>query len=171
MTYRAIFCGSRNWDAPAPIFSKLNDVLEKHPDLVVVHGAGRGADLIADALCEWMEIPTDPHPADWDHLGPRAGPMRNQRMLESGVDAVYAFKAGFCRSMEGGGTEDMVRRALDAFVPAMVIEDDNPSLPQPAIHLVKDRGGTGIITKCGLARQHTTTTTPFASAITCEECA
>lgn len=171
MTYRAIFCGSRNWDAPAPIFSKLNDVLEKHPDLVVVHGAGRGADLIAQALCEWMDIPFEPYPADWGQLGNRAGPVRNQQMVDSGVEAVYAFKAGFCRSLQGGGSEDMVRRALDVGVPAMVIEEVNPSLPQPAVHLTVDRGPLGIKTKCGLIRQHPTTTAAFASAVTCEECA
>jgi hypothetical protein len=170
VSYRAVFCGSRNWDDPAPIFSKLNDVLERHPDLVVVHGAGRGADLITDALCEWMGIPVDPHPADWVGKGPSAGPKRNQQMLDSGIEAVYAFKAGFCRSMDGGGTEDMVRRSLEAFVPAMVIEHSNPALPQPAIHLAKDRTDSGITTPCGLVRQHTSTTTPFASAVTCEEC-
>lgn len=168
--YRAVFNGSRNWGAPAPIFSKLNDVWERHPDLVVVHGAGRGADLIVQALCEWMEVPFEAFPADWDALGRRAGPERNQQMVDSGIEAVYAFKSGFCRSLEGGGTEDLVRRALNAGIPAMVIEEVNPALPQPAIHHTKDRGPAGITTKCGLSRQHPSTTTGFASSVTCEDC-
>lgn len=170
MTYRAIFCGSREWTAAAPIFSKLNDVLERHPDLVVVHGAGRGADLVAQALCEWMDIPFEAYPADWDAHGRAAGPARNQLMLDLGADAVYAFKQGFDRSFTRGGTEDMVLRALQTNVKAMVIEEINPSLPQPAIHHTKDRGPEGVVTKCGLTRQHASTTTGFASDVTCEEC-
>src|SRR5262249_16770583 len=45
---------------------------------------------------------------EWDELGKKAGPLRNQRMLDEGKpDLVVAFPGG-------GGTKDMVRRAVQA---------------------------------------------------------
>lgn len=169
-SYRALFCGGREWDDAAVIFSKMFDVYERHPDLLVVHGAGRGADLIAQAIAEWMAIPFEPHPADWDSFGRGAGPLRNQVMLNSGLDAVYAFKQGFDRTLESGGTEDMVRRATTAGVPTMVIEQYNPALPAPAVHMLTERTSAGISTKCGLSLQHPTTASAFSSDVTCEDC-
>lgn len=168
--YRVIFCGGRDWSAPAPIFSKLDDVLERHPGFVLVHGVGRGADLIAQALAEWMGIPMDPFPADWDGRGRGAGPERNQRMIDSGVDAVYAFKTRFDRSMRSGGTEDCVRRALNAGIPAMVIEEANRYLPEPAIHSSLGTTPRGITTRCGLELQHPSTCSGFDSSVSCEDC-
>jgi len=47
---------------------------------------------------------------EWDELGKKAGPLRNQRMLDEGKpDLVVAFPGG-------GGTKDMVRRAVSAGV-------------------------------------------------------
>ena len=47
---------------------------------------------------------------EWDELGKKAGPLRNQRMLEEGKpELVVAFPGG-------GGTKDMVRRAVKAGV-------------------------------------------------------
>jgi len=47
---------------------------------------------------------------EWDELGKKAGPLRNQRMLDEGKpDLVVAFPGG-------GGTKDMVRRAVKAGV-------------------------------------------------------
>ena len=49
----------------------------------------------------------------WDELGKKAGPLRNQRMLDDGKpDMVVAFPGG-------GGTKDMVRRAAKAGVAIM----------------------------------------------------
>ena len=48
---------------------------------------------------------------EWDELGKKAGPLRNQRMLDEGKpNLVVAFPGG-------GGTKDMVRRAVKARVP------------------------------------------------------
>ena len=63
------------------------------------------------ALCrgvsrEPYEIP----PGEWDEIGKKAGPLRNQRMLDEGKpDLVVAFPGS-------GGTKDMVRRAVKAGV-------------------------------------------------------
>lgn len=168
MTYRALFCGGREWSAAAPIMLKMSAVRDKHPDVVVVHGAGRGADMVANACAEMLGIEVEQFPAYWDADGHRAGPLRNERMLRSGVDAVYAFKRGFDRSMSRGGTEDMVRRALAAGVPCQIIEEDH--VKESIIHQSIGSDQTGTRTKCGLTQQHHSTCSGFQSAVTCPAC-
>ena len=92
-----------------------------HP-LVIVHGAARGVDQMAEGVCRSLGITTDPFPADWDGRGRIAGFERNQRMLDSGAIGVVAFKHPFNWALDRGGTEDMVRRAKAASVPTYVIE-------------------------------------------------
>lgn len=79
------------------------------PDVVLVHGAATGA----DSLCaEWWSSDgrvTEPHPADWTKYGRAAGAIRNQVMVDSGLDVLIAFPGG-------RGTADMVRRASRAGV-------------------------------------------------------
>lgn len=55
-----------------------------------------------------LGLHVDEYPADWDNHGKRAGPIRNQRMLDQDPDLVIAFvpKTGITR-----GTGDMVKRA------------------------------------------------------------
>ncbi len=59
-------------------------------------------------------IPREPYEVrqgEWDEIGKKAVPLRNQRMLDEGnPDLVVAFPGG-------GGTKDMVRRAVKARVP------------------------------------------------------
>jgi hypothetical protein len=167
--YRVLFCGSRNWSAPEPIRIKLEGILEKHPNVELVHGAGRGADMIAGAVAESLGVPVHAFPADWDGEGLGAGPLRNQRMLDFGVDAIYAFKEGFIRTMDRGGTEDMVRRGLEAGVPAQII-DTVTVTTGTIIHQAIGRNSEGMTTSCGLERQHYSTCSGFASMVTCEEC-
>jgi hypothetical protein len=167
--YRVLFCGSRNWAAPEPVRIKLEGILEKHPDVELVHGAGRGLDMVAGACAESLGIPVHAFPADWERDGKAAGPLRNQLMLEFGVDAVYAFKEGFIRSMERGGTEDMVRRATEAGVPCQVV-DKVYVTTGTIIHQTIGRDSFGMTTSCGLSRQHYSTCSGFHSMVTCPEC-
>ena len=50
--------------------------------LVVIHGAAKGIDSIADEVCgDYPSMATVPMPARWDLYGNRAGPIRNEEML------------------------------------------------------------------------------------------
>lgn len=168
--YRVLFCGGREWSASGVVLDKLAAVQGKHPDLVLVHGAGRGADMVAAAAAEQLGIPTEAHPADWDNEGRSAGPRRNQRMLDSGLDAVYAFKEGFDREMRSGGTEHMVRIARLAGVPCQVIDVVPPSQQPRIIHSTIAATAQGMSTKCGLTSQHHSTCSGFSSAVSCPTC-
>lgn len=170
MTYRVLFCGGREWTASGPIVDKLMMVGIKHPGLVLVHGAGRGADLIAAAAAEQLGMSVEAHPADWDAHGRAAGPLRNHEMLASGLHAVYAFKVGFDKEMRSGGTEHMVRIALEAGVPCQVISSVPPSQQPRIVHQTIASSSEGTTTKCGLTRQHHSTCSGFQSAVSCPEC-
>lgn len=79
------------------------------PDVTVISGTARGADTLgADwAVCNWLRL--EEFPADWDKHGKAAGHIRNQQMLDSGVDVAVQFPGG-------RGTADMRRRLDEAGV-------------------------------------------------------
>lgn len=119
---RVLVTGSRNWVDPAPIYRAL--YFEKMAaggdgDLIVVHGdCPTGADAIA---ARWVErfypehTHAEAHPADWDHFGKAAGPMRNQKMVDLGADVCLAFP------LPGGkGTQDCMAKANLAGIPLRV---------------------------------------------------
>lgn len=65
-------------------------------DVVVVHGAARGADLLVEAYCNGCEPPikTEPHPVTremWQEHPRVAGYMRNAHMVAMGADVCLAF--------------------------------------------------------------------------------
>lgn len=71
-------------------------------------GGAAGVDSWAQAEAEEFGCFEKMHLADWDTYGRRAGPIRNQQMLEA-VDAVFAFWDGM-----SPGTADMIDRAKAA---------------------------------------------------------
>lgn len=108
---RVLVCGSRDYADRAMVYAVLDRVRAKHPDLYVIHGGASGADHLASDWAEAAGVPQQEFLARWSEYGRRAGPMRNQRMLEEGKpDAVVAFPGGT-------GTEDMVRRAAASGLP------------------------------------------------------
>jgi hypothetical protein len=128
---RVLFTGSRRLDQEDRIARFVSVVVEGLAQrygsgLVIVHGNARGLDRMVDGIARGMGITVDPFQADWDGRGKIAGPERNQRMLDAGVDLVVAVKPAFNWKLDRGGTEDMVRRAHDAGVMVYVVE---PFLP------------------------------------------
>jgi hypothetical protein len=103
---RVLVCGSREYRDHDHVFAVLDAIHARTPIGVVINGGASGADSLgrnwaADRGVEWFTV----H-ADWS-LGPSAGPLRNQQMLELGdgpPDLVVAFPGN-------KGTADMVNRA------------------------------------------------------------
>lgn len=93
---RVIVTGSRTWEDKAAVYDALNGIYQEHGPFVVVHGAcSTGADAIAH---NWVELASrlvrigeDPFRANWSRRGPKAGPERNERMVDAGADLVLAF--------------------------------------------------------------------------------
>lgn len=82
---------------------------------IVIHGGAIGADSLAGNVAgRILGYNVEVFPADWDQHGNRAGPIRNQEMLDSGVDFAIGFPGG-------RGTADMLSRLKKAGVPGVQI--------------------------------------------------
>lgn len=79
---KILVCGPRVWLEQKPI----EKILREFPrDTVIVHGAARGADMIAGYVAEFLSFEVRPYPVDHalDGPWPAAGPRRNVRMLRA----------------------------------------------------------------------------------------
>jgi hypothetical protein len=117
---RLLVCGSRKWENKASIRQWLINWQERAQargdSLVVMHGAAKGADSIAEEQARELGIEVLPgFAADWAAHGKAAGPIRNQRMLDEGKPT-HGLAFGPIRKPDGRltGTGDMVARLLDA---------------------------------------------------------
>lgn len=97
-----LVCGGRDFADQA----LLDRTLDELGPCAVIHGDAPGADRLAKRWALDRAVPQRPYPADWRRHGRRAGPLRNQLMLdrERAISLVVAFPGGT-------GTADMVRRA------------------------------------------------------------
>jgi len=74
----------------------------------IIEGGAKGADSMAREWAKVYDIPLETYRADWVQYLRRAGPIRNQRMVdEAKPHCVIAFPGG-------AGTDDMKRRARRA---------------------------------------------------------
>jgi hypothetical protein len=97
-TYRVLVTGSRDWRHPETIRRALDHAhntmlytFDENATFVVVHGVARGADTTAHLHADSCNWTTKPHPADWTHLGKRAGMIRNTEMVADGAQTCLAF--------------------------------------------------------------------------------
>lgn len=102
---RVLVCGGREYNER----SKLRRTLSAVDGIsVVITGGAPGADRLAEEWAKHQGIPTIRMEANWTKYGKKAGPLRNQWMIDlASPDLVVAFPGG-------KGTSDMVRRARDA---------------------------------------------------------
>lgn len=81
-----------------------------------IHGTCRGVDQTGAMIARRFGWDVEAYPALWKVHGRAAGPIRNQQMLDTGIDVLLAFP------MEGGrGTQDMIRRAKKAGILTTVV--------------------------------------------------
>lgn len=115
---RYLICGGRDFTDRALMDKALTSLILHPEDALVIHGAARGADLMAGDWAREKGVPVETYPitsADWDRYGKAAGAIRNREMLEKGrPDVVLAFPGG-------NGTANMVRQARTASVVTIVI--------------------------------------------------
>ncbi|MBO9380816.1 DUF2493 domain-containing protein [Sphingomonas histidinilytica] len=121
---RVLVCGGRDYGDVGNVWSQLDTLHNlphrfggEGPITEVIHGGAAGADSLANSWASSNRLPVQIFRADWKRFGNRAGPIRNQRMLDEGKpDLVVAFPGG-------RGTADMVRRAKAAGVRVIEIDD------------------------------------------------
>jgi hypothetical protein len=112
---RVLVCGGRNYHEGVSLFTALDAIRIDHDTLIIIQGGASGADQLAREWCVARCVPYINYPADWRTHGKKAGPIRNQQMLDDGKpDLVMAFPGG-------RGTADMVRRATDANIKVIML--------------------------------------------------
>lgn len=123
---RVLVCGSRIFNDRNLLINTLDKFckdrglvtpLEKRDEygnympegLTIINGKAQGADLLSSdwAVVNW--VPLEEYPADWKEHGKVAGFIRNQQMLNTGIDVVIAFPRG-----EARGTQHMITIAAKA---------------------------------------------------------
>jgi len=90
---RVIICGGRNFDDEDCVSDVMQEQLSDE-EWTVITGGASGADSLAHKVAIHNGFATEVYPADWDKYGRSAGPMRNQQMIDTGVDLVIAFPGG-----------------------------------------------------------------------------
>lgn len=129
---RILVTGSRNWRDRSAIAAAISAWLESQgtsigaafPIPTVVHGKQvtedratgelHGADYLAHQVATNWGYGVEPHPAEWEKYGRKAGPIRNQLMVDLGADVCLAFPLG-----RSPGTRDCMRRARAAGIPVI----------------------------------------------------
>lgn len=121
MRQRVLVCGGRDYQDGQAMYRVLDAAHNANPIEVLIHGAARGADTIADDWARSRLVRIESYKitkADWALHGKAAGPIRNRAMLVGGKpDLVIAFP-----TKRSKGTFDMIRQANAAGVPVTEIK-------------------------------------------------
>ena len=93
---KILVCGGRDFTDRELLFRTLDGVLAKiGSEITIVHGAARGADLMAEEWAKSRQIAYMGFPAKWKDQGRAAGQIRNRRMRdEAAPDQCIAFRGG-----------------------------------------------------------------------------
>lgn len=111
MTTRYLICGGRFFTDAALMDKALAALILGPLDAVIIHGAAKGADSLADQWARRVGVKDIiACPADWKAHPQRGGVIRNTFMLHvHKPDVVIAFEGK-------NGTADMVKKARRAGV-------------------------------------------------------
>ncbi len=112
---KVLVCGGRDFNNAPLLKQALDAVHSKQNISTIISGMAKGADTLAVHWANFMGIPVDKYPADWNTYKKSAGMIRNRQMLVEGKpDLVVAFRGG-------DGTENMITQALKAGIPVIKI--------------------------------------------------
>lgn len=121
---KILVTGSRDWDDPTVIRRGLERAVRllcvPAQSVTLIHGACRGADLIAEKEALVMGMKSEGYPADWTK-GRSAGFIRNITMLALRPDLVL----GFPRSSRSRGTMHCIMGAINLGIAVLVMSGDH----------------------------------------------
>lgn len=93
---------------------------------VVRQGGAPGIDTLARRAGGRLRWTPDEMPARWMELGPNAGPIRNQAMVDKGADVAI----GILAQTHSPGTVDCLARIHNAQIPRVVITVEDLYMPR-----------------------------------------
>lgn len=124
---RVVVFGGRGFTDRRMAYIVLDRLHATRGFTTVIHGDYRGADWLARDWARAHEIPDEPYAAEWKRYRGRAGPLRNQRMIDEG-------RPDFAVEFPGGaGTTDMRTRCILAGIERVVIEVAYPRQRKPYV--------------------------------------
>lgn len=118
--FRILVCGGRYYDNAEALICALESISDKYAEgrrIVLIHGAARGADSIAENWAQWRGLKIMAFPAAWRKHGRAAGHIRNTQMLEEGCPDLVVAAPG------GTGTANMVTQAHKFGVPTIILKE------------------------------------------------
>lgn len=123
---RILVCGGRDFNDWNKLELELNRIIESrytnYDEIVIIEGGAKGADSLARDYADIYDLGHIKYPAQWGKYGNKAGPIRNQQMLDEGKpDLVVAFHGKPREDGRRTGTQDMVSRAKKAGVKVIEI--------------------------------------------------
>ena len=111
--------GSRDWNDYNRILDIMQRLKSKYGDIIIIEGGCKGADLLAKKAAAECRIECEEYLADWN-LGKKAGPLRNQRMIDEGhPDMAVCFHNDVENSR---GSKDMKNRLIKHNIPYYIIK-------------------------------------------------
>ena len=117
---RVLVCGGRQFDDRDMLNAALDKLHHERVFSLVISGGAPGADSLAEAWAKAAGVACKVYNADWETLGRKAGPIRNEQMLVEGrPDLVVAFPGG-------RGTAHMVRIAREAGIEVIDLGEATP---------------------------------------------
>ncbi len=125
--YKVLICGSRFYTDYGKVLHYIRRLKatsvpgnSSHGDIVIISGGAKRADTLAVKAAKAYGLSFREYPAQWEKYGKKAGPIRNQTMLDMEKPGlVVAFHEAVENSK---GTIDMVSRAKRSGVPVVVFK-------------------------------------------------
>lgn len=112
--------GSRDFQDYDRLCEVISEWCSEHGSIDgIVSGGCKGADTLAERYAADNKIPMEIHPPDWIRHGSRAGPVRNQKIVDSATHMI-AFP-----SRNGRGTQDSIRKAEKKGIAIQIIWIDS----------------------------------------------
>lgn len=111
---RVLLTGSRTWKKRGPVEALM---LGMKDATFILGDNPNGLDALAKKVAEDHNLSHIVKIAKWDDIGRGAGPKRNSEMVAEKPNVAFAFK----QQAESVGTEDCMRKCVQAGVPVYLI--------------------------------------------------
>jgi hypothetical protein len=96
-----VVTGGRDYNNLVTVFKAIMALQKRGEITLLVNGGAKGADTVCRIVAEELRIPVWTEHADWTKHGKRAGPIRNQKMIDDFKPDILLYFPG------GSGTADM----------------------------------------------------------------
>jgi predicted Rossmann fold nucleotide-binding protein DprA/Smf involved in DNA uptake len=111
--------GSRQFNNKDLLYTILKSFVDvSFGDILIVSGGAKGADTLAEKFANENNLNKLIIPAQWDRYGKRAGPIRNQLIVDNS-EMIIAFPAEISR-----GTWDTITKAKKDRKKILIVYED-----------------------------------------------